>query len=423
MGSYTKRWWASERAGIDVPRRDRANGAYRAYIPDRLLDRAFVLPGDVSADAVDASLALSRLDSQARTLTNTESLARLLLRAESTASSHIEGLTISPQRLLREELKRAEGVVSNDTTALEVLANIDAMEFAIGGTGDITIERLVEVHRRLLMPTRAKAYAGVIRSEQNWIGGSQYTPIGAKYVPPPPELVMDLLEDLCAFCNADDLPAVIQAAIAHAQFESIHPFADGNGRTGRALIYMVLRKRGLAIHATPPISLLLATQTNAYISCLDAMRFEGVPNSKASRDALFTWVGFFSSACVQAVREAEEFERRVLAIQGQWRNRLAHLRSDSTAFAIIDTLPVTPIITVSSAASVTGKTFNAANNAIEQLVAVGILKSTKVGTRNRSFEATELIGIFAGLERKLASPALNTQISKPIRNVPFLRDH
>lgn len=421
MGSYEKRWWASNRAGIDVPRRDRTSRSYRAYLPDRLIGREFALAGDVTADAVDASLAIARLDSISRSLTNTESRARILLRAESTASSHIEGLTISPQRLLREELKRAEGVASSDTTALEVLANIDSMEFAIGGSGDITVDRLVEVHRRLLIPTRAKAYAGVIRDEQNWIGGSQYTPIGAKYIPPPPEFVADLLDDLCAFCNTDDLPAVVTAAIAHSQFESIHPFADGNGRTGRALIYMVLRKRGLALTTTPPVSLILATQTKAYINGLDAMIFDGSPYSKVASEGVNTWVGFFSSACSQAVREAIEFERRVVLILEGWKKRLSHLRSDSTAFAIIDMLPVTPIIKVSSAASSTGKSFNAANNAIEQLVNAGVLRGTKSGSRNRSFEATELISIFTGLERKLASPDLDTQISKPVRNVPFLR--
>ena len=122
-----------------------------------------------------------------------------------------------------------------DVTAAEVLANIDAMSAAILsiGPGDpITVEDLLRFHRRLLAGTRLDAHAGVIRSEQNWIGGSGYNPCSAAFVPPPPELVRDLLEDLCAFCNSDAAPAVAQAAIAHAQFETIHPFADGNGRTG-----------------------------------------------------------------------------------------------------------------------------------------------------------------------------------------------
>jgi len=102
----------------------------------------------------------------------------------------------------------------------------------------------------------------VIRSEQNWIGGAASSPRDAEFVPPPPELVPDLLDDLCAFCNREDVPASVQAGIAHAQFETIHPFADGNGRVGRALIHVVLRRRALAPRYVPPVSLVLAADAS-----------------------------------------------------------------------------------------------------------------------------------------------------------------
>ena len=133
--------------------------------------------------------------------------------------------------------------------AVEVLSNIDAMSAAIGevGPGDpISVATLLTFHQRLLGNTRQAQLAGRLREKQNWIGGSDYNPCAATFVPPPPELVPELMEDLCAFCTGETLPAVAQAAIAHAQFETIHPFADGNGRTGRALIQLVLRRRGLA---------------------------------------------------------------------------------------------------------------------------------------------------------------------------------
>src|SRR5256885_1845595 len=120
---------------------------------------------------------------------------------------------------------------------------------AIGevGPGDpISVATLLTFHQRLLGNTRQARLAGRLREKQNWIGGSDYNPCSAAFIPPPPELVPDLMEDLCAFCTSETLPAVAQAAIAHAQFETIHPFADGNGRTGRALIQLVLRRRGLA---------------------------------------------------------------------------------------------------------------------------------------------------------------------------------
>ncbi|WP_201295193.1 MULTISPECIES: Fic family protein [Nocardia] len=114
---------------------------------------------------------------------------------------------------------------------------------AVGRGESITEDVLLEIHRRLLAGTRLAEHGGSLRDVQNWIGGSSFNPCSAAFVPPPPELVPELMEDLISFCNSDDLPAVAQAAIAHAQFETIHPFIDGNGRTGRALIHLILRRR------------------------------------------------------------------------------------------------------------------------------------------------------------------------------------
>jgi Fic family protein len=419
VGTLVQRNWLPELAGIDMPRRLRVGGPYSAYIPDELVGRTFTLDGRVAADVADAERAITRLDNSAMALTNTEALARLLLRAEAAASSHIEGLSVSPQRLLRVSADIADGLSVNDTTAIDVLANVDAMNYALeDAVADITIDRVLEVHRRLLEKPRAAAHAGVLRTEQNWIGGNDYTPIGAAFVPPPPEKVQRLLTDLCTFCNDDSLPAVVQAGIAHAQFETIHPFADGNGRTGRALIYMVLRKRGLAIHATPPISLILATRSKDYVALLGATRFTGPVHSAAATEALNRWIEFFATACTRAVADAESFERRVSEIQADWRNRLPATRSHAAARILIERLPETPIITVAGAAKLIGRTFPAVNNAIETLVEAGILVPTKRSTRGRTFEAKQIIDAFTLLERQLASPEGNTRISKPNRTVP-----
>ena len=217
--------------------------------------------GDVAADVADAEAALVRLDATAGALADTEALARLLLRAEAVASSRIEGLEVGGRRLLRAQAAHQLGEDPRDVTAVEVLGNIEAMLWAVEAVppgGAITVEIVLEGHRRLLAGTRLAEHGGRTRTVQNWIGGSDYNPCAAAFVPPPHELVDELLSDLSAFCNDDSLPAVAQAAIAHAQFETIHPFADGNGRTGRALIHLVLRRRGLAPRILPPVSLILA---------------------------------------------------------------------------------------------------------------------------------------------------------------------
>jgi Fic family protein len=411
--------WLSEVGGLGVPRRDRKGGSYDAYVPDRLVGRTFAFDGATAADVSDAERALASFDVRAVALTSTEALARLLLRAESVASSHIEGLVISPQRLLRVALDRAEGVAVNDDTAIEVLGNVDAMSFAVQSDGDITVERLLEVHRRLLAPTRAAEHTGRIRDGQNWIGGSDYNPFSAAFVPPPANEVLPLLEDLCAFCNDDTLPAVAQAAIAHAQFETIHPFADGNGRTGRALISMVLRRRGLARRAPPPISLVLATRAKAYIAALDATRFVGSPTSAEAVEALNRWIAFFAAACTRAVADAVSFEQRVEALVAEWRARLGPVRADASALALLTRIPEMPILTVRGAAIALDRTFAAANSAINALVTAGILTPTKASRRNRVFEARELVDTFTVLKRQLASPDGNTRTSPPERVVPI----
>jgi Fic family protein len=235
-------------------RRGRMPCDYEAYVPDLLAGRAIRLDGDVAADVAEAEAAISELNADAFALADTEALARLLSRAESVASSRIEGLEVGARKLLRAEAAHATGVASTDTAANEVLGNIAAMNAALQAVGpgdEITLDMLLAFHSRLMADAPGEAGAGTLRTKQNWIGGSDYNPCTAAFVPPPPEFVPELMADLCSFCNEDSLPAVAQAALAHAQFETIHPFADGNGRTGRGLIQLVLRRRGLASRTLP----------------------------------------------------------------------------------------------------------------------------------------------------------------------------
>jgi Fic family protein len=415
-----RRWDPALNVG-GLPRKDRRSCDYRLYLPDRLAGRSIMLDGDVAADVADAESAIARLNARARALVDAEALARLLLRAESVASSRIEGLEIGACRLLRADAAREFGEAPIDVTAVEVLANIDAMTFgtqAIGEGDPITIDVLLEVHRRLLADTHLSQHEGTVRTIQNWIGGSGYNPCSATFVPPPPESVEPLLEDLCAFCNDDQLPAVAQAAIAHAQFETIHPFVDGNGRVGRALIHLVLRRRGLAPRALPPISLVLATRANDYIGGLIATRYEGAPNGKAAHDGLNLWVGRFAAAAQRSVLDATTFEDRVDELEGSWRERLGSVRRGSATDVLLQKLPALPILTVNSAAALIGRSFLATNQAVDRLVKENILTSIRAGQRNRAFEAPELITAFTDFERGLASPTGDTRVAPPARRVP-----
>jgi|SRR5580704_8558925 len=423
MARVIRRHWTTD-VGAGLARRDRRSCDYEAYVPDILAGRNIALDGDAAADVADAERAIATLDAAAVTLADTEALARLLLRAECVASSRIEGLEVGARRLLRAEAALELGEQSSDVTAIEVLANISAMSSAIQSVspGDpITVDQLLAFHRTLLAGSRLSAHAGVIRDEQNWIGGSSYNPCSAAFIPPPPEYVSGLLEDLCLFCNGDSLPAVAQAALAHAQFETIHPFVDGNGRTGRALIHLVLRRRGLATRTLLPVSLVLATRASDYIAGLDATRYRGTASSKAAHDGLNLWVARFAAAAKRAVDDASSFEARTQALQHDWRRALGAVRADSATDRLLRALPGAPLITVNSAAALVGRSFTAVNQAIGRLLASGILKQTNVGRRNRAFEAPAVIQAFTDLERQLASPEGNTRTSEPARRVPRRR--
>jgi Fic family protein len=407
---------------LGLPRRAREGCAYAAYVPDLLAARTFSLSGATAADVADAERAVERLNRETTALADTEAVARLLLRAEAVASSRIEGLEIGGRRLLKAQLAGSLGGQTSDVTATEILNNIEAMRWgieALATSETITVEHLCGIHARLLAGTQLEEHGGRLRQEQNWIGGSSYNPCSAAFVPPPPERVPALLEDLCAFCDDDALPPLVQAALAHAQFETIHPFVDGNGRTGRALIHAVLRRRGLAPVVVPPISLVLATWSRDYVDGLTATRHAGDPTAAAAREGVDRWLSLFAAATTRAVADAELYGRRVAEVQDRWRAALGRVRADSAADRLINALPGAPVLTVQSAAALIGRSVQAVNEAIPALVAAGVLKQTTVHRRrNRAFEAPDLIDAFTDLERQLASPGADTLGSPPQRRVP-----
>lgn len=177
-----------------------------------------------------------------------------------------------------------------------------------------------------------KHIAGRIRTEQNWIGGGA-TPKVAQFIPPPPEHVPDLLEDLVTFSNREDLSAVAQAAIAHVQFETIHPFADGNGRVGRCLVHVILRRRGLARRIVPPISVVLAANADRYIAGLTAFRSGDVT----------VWCGIFSEATQVAADRAVELGTKLLELKSEWLERAGSPRRGSTARRLVEGLSAHPV--------------------------------------------------------------------------------
>ena len=402
MGVYQSDYWQS--CGWGMNRRETQSGTYHPFLPDKLAGLDIMLTPEAVSAVTRAQSAVLLLNQEARFLTNTEPLARLLLRSEALASSRIEGLQMKAGRLLEFEALDELGVSHRlDGVEAALMANIAAMSDAVGNVGagePITVADIRAVNATLLQGSHLEDEGGVLRTIQNWIGGNNVNPVGAAYVPPRPEHVPELMEDLAQFCNTSPLPAIAVAAIAHAQLETIHPFADGNGRTGRALVHMLLHRAGLTPNAVPPISLVLATdKASALEGCI--------------RD----WVEYFANAMLLACGHAQEFEHRIADIQEEWRGRGA-IRKNSSADVLIEVLPGNPVVSVVSAARLTSKSVQAARLALKQLEGMGILVQNAKNRKSNIYVAQEILDAFTAYERALAVPGGDTSSEKPMRPVP-----
>ena len=392
FGGYVDRLWESNPAGQG--RRARRSGRYRAFVPDPIARRDFQLGPDAVAALHRATKALERLQHTPTRVATSGAVAQNLLRSESVASSRIEDVLISHRRLAR-AAHTSPGKRRRDTRAAEVLGNVEAMKHAIevGARSEIEVADLVEIHRLLLRSAADRAIAGAVRTTQNWIGGSDYNPLDAAFVPPPPDHVQDLLEDLCRFLARDDLPPIEQAALAHVQFETIHPFADGNGRTGRGLIYAVLRRRGEVTKYIPPISLLLAAAPKAYISGLNAYR-------AGDADA---WCELFAEVTTGAVRGAEQLAEEIESQEEEWLERAGAPRRDSAARLLIGALPEQPVLDAASAQRLTGRSHVAVNGALRQLEEAGILRRLDERKWGRVWECDELLDLVEDFEASVTA--------------------
>jgi len=377
---------------LDAPARYRRACRYEAFIPVALSALELKLDATVVGAVSEAEQAIRDLN--AVPANDLRAMGRLLLRSESIASSKIEGMQLDARELARAEAKLDTGGRISDT-ARDVIANIDAMILAVDTAASVErfAERdILEIHQRLMERATNRHVAGRFRTEQNWIGGNDYNPCGAEFVPPPPDEVPRLLDDLCHAINDDLLPPVVQAALVHAQFETVHPFHDGNGRTGRALIHVVLRRRKLAAHYVPPISVALGMARDRYVAGLTAFRGDDVQG----------WIQYFADAALSSARLATRYLHAVRALGERWKEQLRALptapRSDAAAWRLIETLPGHPTITTAVAAAATSRSRPQVLLAIEQLVAAGVLRPLSDNRRNMAWEAVGLLDLVVQLE-------------------------
>ena len=456
MGRWITRFWENTHEG-GLRRRDQRSGEYRAYVPDPLVGAALVLSPGTEALAARAEARVRALGA----LPDMAGIARFLLRSEAIASSRIEGVAPSAHRVALAELAQQEEVRGLSEQARAVARNVTLVRAAVeelSGAQPVTADRLLALHRSLL-PDSPEHHG--IRSTQNWVGGSSYHPLDADFVPPPPELVPDLVADLLTYLNGATHAPLIQAALVHAQFETIHPFADGNGRVGRALIHTVLTRRGLLAGMILPTSLVLSTLSGKYVEALSRFREAGDPggpdaeshrpdaagpggpdalgdpggpgglgksddpDGPGGRDA---WISFFLEAVVLACDQAERISTELAGVREEWNESLQKwvaregggraLRKDSAALRILEGLPGAPVLTIATASRIYGVSRTAASRGLETLRAAGILTTESIGAGRRAYTARAVLDTITWAERRLASTRFDTRISAPTRAVP-----
>lgn len=373
--SYERISWVPSDDGGSASRRQglKHQGPYRAAVPAAIGSSTINTSAGVAALAEDAATEVARFDAEMGA--DLAPFASLLLRSESAASSRIENLTASARAIAEAEVLAAGGV----SNASQIVANTRAMTAAIDLSQALSSESILRMHDALMGP-HDPSIAGRWRTQQVWIGGSYLGPHQADFVPPQHTRVAKAMKDLVMFMQRDDVPVLIQAAIAHAQFETIHPFVDGNGRTGRALVHALLRGKGLTRHITVPVSAGLLTDVDSYFRALSAYRDGDVEPI----------VRQFAEASFSAISNARTLVAKLRAIRQGWTQRVP-ARKGSNTWRIADLLVSQPVVNGVLIADLLGISRNNVYAPLQPLIDSGVISQTGDAKRGRLWRSDEVL--------------------------------
>ena len=378
-------WSQKVRGGT---REDRMFSSVEATIPPLIarLDYAPSLPETLASE--QALLAVAQADTDAEG--HSAALSRFMVRSESVASSKIERINASA----RDYAKAMAGHRANSSATSMVAASTALHELiaAVGMRGEFLIGQFTSAHRALMVDDQEESdYAGRFRDMQNWIGGSDYSPRGALHVPPAPERVGELMNDLISYLNRDDVPVLVQAAIGHAQFESIHAFTDGNGRIGRALVSAVLRRRGVTRNAVVPLASGLLARREDYFAALGSYR-QGQPSPL---------ILLFAQSARAAALASRETIARLKSMPAQWSAELRP-RAGSVASRLIGAFHDHPVMSTyeidrAAGAGAISQTYRV----IDQLEKAGFIEEITGRKKDRVWAASEVMAELDDLDRRI----------------------
>jgi Fic family protein len=361
----------------------------KAFVPPRLPPAPAVRMDGLFRRLESANRALGRLDGVTSILPDTPLFLYMYVRKEALLSSQIEGTQSSLSDLLLFESEEAPGVPLDDVQ--EVSNYVAAMNHGLARIREgfpISLRLIREIHDILLSKGRGSTkQPGEFRRSQNWIGGTR--PGNALFVPPPPERVLDLMSDLEAFIHADtpEIPSLIKAGLVHVQFETIHPFLDGNGRLGRLLITFLLCTQGILKEPILYLSLYFKTHRRQYYDLLQGVR---------ERGDWETWLEFFLDGITETSLQAAEAAREILSLFEADRQRIESLgRPAASALRVHQLLQQKPIVGIPDAAQKLSISAPTIAKSIQHLERLGIIREITGKQRGRMFVYSDYLAILS----------------------------
>jgi Fic family protein len=360
--------------GVTRAERSAAGRTYRAAVVPEIARLSPVISPAIAAQAEEAVAEIRAFDVE--TPRELSSFEAILLRGESASSSQIEHLTASARAVAEAELTQSGG-----GNAGVIASNVEAMVAAVDLADRLDSEAILSM-QRVLLEKSAPHLLGW-RTEPVWIGGGASTPVTADFVPPHHARIECSIADLVEFMRREDLPVLTQAAVAHAQFESIHPFADGNGRTGRAIVHALTRAKGVTRHVTVPLSGGLLRDRDGYVAALEAYRAGDIGPI----------VSAFALASLHAVEHGRTMRRRLDNVRADWRT-LVPARADSAVWRLLDAFIAHPVLDAPTAARLIGVAETNVHRHLRALTNAGALVARPHHQSRRTlWRAPDVLGV------------------------------
>ncbi len=422
MGTLIAQHWHGNATATRVA--DRRAGQIEAHVPHMVATWHPLLPADAAAAIAEAEQELRQTASD---LEMSQSADGVFFWAESLGSSRIEGIAPSTRQVVH-ALVRKQHAPDREfhDSVFQVVGNIEATNAALQTLADrqnMSVQSILDAHRTLMDSSPMPHLGGVIRTYQSWVGGNDWHPLDGGFVPPPADRCGALMGDLVDYLSHDDHSPILQAAIAHAQFETIHPFGDGNGRTGRALLYGVLKHRCAQGGMMPPVSLALSRNKERYLDSLaEFQTYIGGPDEQGRSEALMPWVDVLASSVRQSCAGVRKYQDAVQQLQQKWREEVGGRRNRSAALAAIDHLPANPSMSAKVLEDLSGFTQKRCADALRRLEVLGIVKGRRADAGLRVYDADRIFSAYEVMASTISDINASPSDYAVILDHPFMQE-